>query len=311
MLWGAAVSRFGCLNRSCRAAVCTEIWRGLGSGSMALTVTLRVAGWRANLVVDSLCAVIVQAVRRVLVIDDDDLSREVLELLLSGEGYLVETASSGDEALGDLGDGQVMPDLVLMDLQMPGVSGEELARRLRGVCGASTTVLAMSGSRPAQADSEAFDGFLLKPFSMAQLGEARRRLGRASGGPRSVERTEVATAEEVLDLDTFRGFEAMVGKEPLRELYSLCLADASKQMAAMREAAVWGDDEEFRKSAHASKGSLGMVGAHELQGMCARLEERGVPDDHVASMNGFAEALTRLGNRLVALGVQLEGNIQE
>ncbi len=66
---------------------------------------------------------------RVLVIDDDALSREVFALLLQDAGYAVETTESGDEALLHLQKANPLPQVVLTDLQMPGISGNPLARR--------------------------------------------------------------------------------------------------------------------------------------------------------------------------------------
>ena len=54
-----------------------------------------------------------------------------------------------------------------MDLQMPGISGVELARELRTACGAGNGTLAMSASQPEKDVGGGFDGFLLKPFTMA------------------------------------------------------------------------------------------------------------------------------------------------
>ena len=86
---------------------------------------------------------------QVLVVDDDALSREVLALLLHGAGYAVETADSGDAALLHLQTAQVAPQAVLTDLQMPGTTGNELALRLRALCGPATVLLAMSASAPS------------------------------------------------------------------------------------------------------------------------------------------------------------------
>src|ERR1700678_1041310 len=83
---------------------------------------------------------------RVLVVDDDAVSREVFALLLRGAGYAVETADSGDAALVHLQTAHPLPDVVLTDLQMPGTSGAELAHQLRKLCGASTKLLVMSAS---------------------------------------------------------------------------------------------------------------------------------------------------------------------
>src|SRR6266436_1417948 len=103
---------------------------------------------------------------QILVIDDDDVSREVLALLLHGAGYTVETADSGDAALLHMQTAHLLPQVVLTDLQMPGTTGNELALRLRGLCGPATMLLAMSASAPDDESDREFDGFLLKPFTM-------------------------------------------------------------------------------------------------------------------------------------------------
>ena len=66
----------------------------------------------------------------ILVVDDIEGVRSVLARALVGAGYHVITASSAAEALGLLGQLQVRPDLAVIDLYMPGTSGEELAAEL-------------------------------------------------------------------------------------------------------------------------------------------------------------------------------------
>src|SRR5437867_341227 len=92
---------------------------------------------------------------RLLLVEDDELSRELLALKVAAHGYRVETADSGDAALLHLRQArQDPPHAVLADLQMPGTSGLELARLLRVASGAAgsreTLLLAMSASRPQQ-----------------------------------------------------------------------------------------------------------------------------------------------------------------
>jgi CheY-like chemotaxis protein/HPt (histidine-containing phosphotransfer) domain-containing protein len=114
---------------------------------------------------------------RVLVVDDDAMSRELLGALLEAEGYAVESAESGEAALALLGRGDTAPDLVLADVQMPGMTGAQLAGKLRRACGRSTLLLAMSGSRPPEKTVSRFDGFLLKPFKMAEIATALAAAG--------------------------------------------------------------------------------------------------------------------------------------
>ena len=67
---------------------------------------------------------------RILVVDDDAFVREILEFVLQAADYLVETAESGAEALEKCLSGQGI-DLIVSDLNMPGMSGLELTRELR------------------------------------------------------------------------------------------------------------------------------------------------------------------------------------
>jgi CheY-like chemotaxis protein len=225
---------------------------------------------------------------RVLVVDDDELSREVLAALLEAEGYTVETATSGDGALMRLKTMETWPDVVLTDMQMPGMSGEELAAAVRALSGKDIVVLAMSATR---AEAAGFDGFLLKPFSMAKLAEA---IGGARIG------AEKAVAATVLDEAVYAKLAGAMRQPQLEKLYELCLSDVEGRIARMREAQSDGDDATFRREAHAIKGGCGMVGATELQSLATSMEEQGLRDDHVASLDEFVLACGRLRRMLDA-----------
>ena len=108
---------------------------------------------------------------RVLVIDDDPMSRDLLRVLLDAEGYAVECAESGEAALTYLRISTAAPGLVLVDAQMPGLAGTQLAGKLRRACTPETLLLAMSASRPPGQILARFDGFLLKPFTMKDVAD--------------------------------------------------------------------------------------------------------------------------------------------
>jgi len=142
---------------------------------------------------------------RVLVIDDDEMSRELLTVLLEAEGYTVDAAESGEAALELLDrrlmDGEALrPGFVLTDMQMPGMTATQLAGRLRRACGRGTLLLAMSGSRPPEETIAHFDGFLMKPFAVAEVAvalDARTAAGAkksAAAGPKKVAKGSVKAA---------------------------------------------------------------------------------------------------------------------
>jgi PleD family two-component response regulator len=67
---------------------------------------------------------------RILIVDDERFNRQLLEVMLAPEGYLLATASSGEEALTMVA--EQPPDLILLDVMMPGMDGYQVAARIKG-----------------------------------------------------------------------------------------------------------------------------------------------------------------------------------
>ena len=111
------------------------------------------------------------AAKRVLVVDDEELMRELVRSLLEAEGYTVELADSGESGLQKIQADP--PDLVLLDLIMPGISGWEVLERLTEYPDPPAVVV-MSGMQVAAPDEHrAFghfvNGYLSKPFNSQEL----------------------------------------------------------------------------------------------------------------------------------------------
>jgi CheY-like chemotaxis protein len=122
---------------------------------------------------------------RILVVEDNPLNLKLVRDVLEYAGYEVVDATSGEEGLEVAA--RVRPDLVLMDLQLPGIDGAEALQRLRdgvldpGVPVAAVTALAMPQDRAAAADA-GFDGWIEKPISVRALpGQVAELLGRGAG----------------------------------------------------------------------------------------------------------------------------------
>ncbi|TCJ18335.1 response regulator transcription factor [Rubrobacter taiwanensis] len=118
--------------------------------------------------------------QRVLVIDDERLLA-LARLALSKNGLEVQTATSGLEGLSRLGDSE--PDLVILDVVMPDVSGWEVLRRIRE--SSDIPVMLLSG-RDSDVDKArgldlGADDYLTKPFSFLEFEARVRALLRRSG----------------------------------------------------------------------------------------------------------------------------------
>ena len=120
---------------------------------------------------------------RILIIDDSPDNLKLTQLLLECEGYEVRTAEDAEEALAVLR--AYRPELILMDIQLPGMDGLELTRRLRqmpelgGVEIIALTAYAMPGDE-ANARAAGCDGYVSKPIdTRAFPGVIRRYLDKA------------------------------------------------------------------------------------------------------------------------------------
>lgn len=107
----------------------------------------------------------------VLVVDDDADNRDTLAEVLTDEGHSVRSTSNGAEALA-LIQGGLHPDVVLLDLVMPEMSGDELITRLRGSEAASIPIVVLS----AKQDWQPPEGVqcLRKPVELNSILEAMR-----------------------------------------------------------------------------------------------------------------------------------------
>jgi two-component system response regulator AtoC len=150
--------------------------------------------------------------KRILIVDDESNLRQMLEELLRREGFVVDGAGDGEEALARL---RAEPfDVVVTDLRMPGMSGLELLEKIHAQ-DASTTVIVMTSYGSTQTAVEAMKAgaydYISKPFKTDEIvltlrkaeererlrreNEAlRRELGRELGFDRIVHQSEVMTA---------------------------------------------------------------------------------------------------------------------
>ena len=117
--------------------------------------------------------------KRILIVEDKASSRELLRTVLEKEGYIIEEAADGEEALSKAR--SEAPDMVLLDLQMPIRGGYEVLKELRQELRFATlpivavTASAMRGDRE-KALVAGFNGYLTKPLSLNVLREEVRRL---------------------------------------------------------------------------------------------------------------------------------------
>ena len=194
----------------------------------------------------------------IVVVDDAPVNLRLAAAVLRSEGYKVHLASSAEEALMMLR--TVVPDLLLVDIQLPGMNGLDLTRRLRQEPRTrNVLIVALTASVAASAQQQAFeagcDGFIGKPIDTRSLGKRLREF--LDGGPGAVPDTGTEEAGLPTGL-SFSGPEM----EALRRSF---LTDGSRHVRRLLEFAnARFDVGEATRMFHQWIGSAGALGYMDL-----------------------------------------------
>src|SRR5271168_3669519 len=180
----------------------------------------------------------------ILIVDDEPQIRRVLLTTLTSEGYAVVEAKSGEEALEKMRSER--PDLVLLDANMPGMSGLETCREIRRTSDVSIIMVTVRNTErdKVMALDAGADDYVVKPFGteelMARIRAALRRSGPVDSPP------PFASSDLTID---FASRAVMVKGQPVRltpkefELLRYLVANQGKALAHRRLLqAVWGPD---------------------------------------------------------------------
>jgi two-component system, OmpR family, phosphate regulon response regulator PhoB len=182
---------------------------------------------------------------RVLVVEDEQALALLLTYNLESEGYVVETVARGDEA--ELRLAESPPDLVILDWMLPGVSGLEICRRLRGreeTRGLPVIMLTARGEETERVRglSVGADDYVVKPFSVPELMARVRALLRRARPERIASRLSAGDIE--LDRETRRvrrsGREIHLGPTEFRLLEYLLEKPGRVFSRAQLLDSVWG-----------------------------------------------------------------------
>jgi signal transduction histidine kinase/CheY-like chemotaxis protein len=219
---------------------------------------------------------------RILVAEDNVVNQKVALLLLQRLGYAADLAADGEETLAALR--RQRYDVILMDVQMPGMDGLEATRRIRDEWPAAerpriiaVTANALREDREACL-SAGMDDYLSKPVLLEDLRAALCR-GVGTAVPAPVCATGAATGDvDSFDpkyIDQLRQLQARTGQELVSPIVERFLAEAPRRIEELRLALAAKDGRRLVHVAHAFKGSGAQLGACRLAKICLDLETRG------------------------------------
>ena len=254
---------------------------------------------------------------RVLLVEDNEINRELASQLLRDVGIVVSTAQNGREAVEKV---TTEPfDGVLMDVQMPEMDGYQAARAIRAQSElAALPIIAMTANAMlvdrARALEAGMNDHLPKPVDPGELYAAIKRwfkpralvFSPQPGTPPAAITDREVVIEHLDGIDLVDGLKRVAGNRPLyRNLllkFRQSQADAAQEI---RQALAAGDRQRAERIAHTVRGIAGSIGAKELQAAAAAVE-KGVRDPNPAhtetDLSVFETALRRVVVSIAKLG---------
>jgi len=229
---------------------------------------------------------------RILLAEDNPVNQKVEQLMLSRMGYVADVAGDGFEVLEALR--RQRYDLILMDVQMPGMDGLEATRRLRAELPADSQPHIIAVTAGVLADQReaclaaGMDDFVGKPVGYAELKSAFLRAGGQAppAAPAPLPPYTLPDDRTPLDpsrLDSLRRLGELSGKPLLREIVESFLAEAPRRLARLKQALARGDADDLAFVAHSLKGSSGQIGAQRVAALSFELERKGSSADLTAA----------------------------
>ncbi|HEY2294982.1 MAG TPA: ATP-binding protein, partial [Thermoanaerobaculia bacterium] len=243
---------------------------------------------------------------RILIAEDNVINQKVALLMLQQLGYAADVAADGEETLAALR--RQRYDVILMDVQMPGMDGLEATRRIRDEWPAAERprIIAMTAN-VLREDRETclaagMDDFLSKPVLLENLRAALSR-GAETAAPAP---PPVAGdgGEESFDpqyIDQLRQLQDRSGRELVSPVIDRFLAEAPLRLAELRRALAARDDHNLVFVAHTFKSSCAQLGARQLAEICRDLETRG----RKVEWSGMEEILGHLQSEIEHLAPRL------
>ncbi len=261
----------------------------LACSGESLRVTAAVAGMsRAAVIAPEIRPVVTDDGFEVMIVEDNPTNRRVLQKILERAGHRCVLAKDGDEALELIAKHPV--DVMVLDMNMPGVYGTEVARlcRLMGGRAATTPIMMFSANVTSEAREECLragaNAFMSKPIQVDSFLKTLNELAAVNRGcgtrpvPACVAAARIhpglsEPGEPVLDLQILRGLES-VSKDStfLDELIAEYVAESRRLLGVLAESIELEADHEIKEALHALRGSALSIGATSMKMICKRIE---------------------------------------
>lgn len=216
---------------------------------------------------------------RILVVDDNDINRLVISSIAKDWGFILENAADGSQAIDKLSENNY--DLVLMDIEMPGMNGYETTRHIRKNLPASKCnipILAMTAHANTEEKEKCFNAdmndYISKPFETEEF--KNKIIALLNSGGRQNENgdseEQLLPVQKCINLNYLREISEN-NDSFFKDFINLFLKNAPVSVTEMEAALQQKDWERLRQAAHKIKPSLSYLGMKEIHLAAISIEE--------------------------------------
>lgn len=214
---------------------------------------------------------------RILICEDNKVNQHVLKGILHHAGHKTLLAESGDQALDMLSEPAQGIDMVILDMNMPGMSGLEVLKAFRFIdTSVSIPVIMLTADATPEArqscEDAGADAFLTKPVNSRALLEKVAQLAQSKLSLVDSETVKEQASETLLDEAALKQLMSLGDKQFLQTLVDSFKHDAHKHIKLI-QSHCHDDYLTFRESLHALKGSATEMSAIKLASLCATAEK--------------------------------------
>jgi PAS domain S-box-containing protein len=228
----------------------------------------------------------------ILVAEDNPVNRKLVMTLVRKRGHRVKGVENGRRAVEAIDHAKRSFDVVLMDLQMPGMGGLEATAAIRArehgtgrhLPVIALTAHAMKGDRE-RCLAAGMDGYLSKPIDVSELISTVERLGQGHGSDR---RDESSTASTTIFDERAALAYAGGDRTLLKEVIATFRGSCSSYQRRIERALEQNDAEALRTTAHALKGAIATIGSTAGRQAAAELEQRAKDGDLESARSAYA-----------------------
>ena len=212
----------------------------------------------------------------ILLVDDNPINLKVGLRMLESMGYSADTAADGPEAIKRIE--QRRYDIVLMDVQMPGMTGLDATQIIRSRWTAekrpkivAMTAGALAGDRERCLEA-GMDDYITKPIERARLGEILRGVPAAEPATPASQSNGAGGPQKEIDSAALEHYAEQVSRDGVPEIIDALLGDAPRVLAGLQGAGAQRDLKKLGFYVHTMGSALATVGASSLCALCRDIE---------------------------------------